>query len=560
MAALLLTAKPTQTKKPFSRLAPIGIFALALLLRVWGMDWALPHSGRWFSFHPDENLVVAYSTFALNPFALRLDPGFYNYGSLGLLLLSAVVHAGDFLGLAGTPPATNVPPAGALLLARLVTVLLGAGTCFFLVGAGRRLYGNAAGLIAGLLYAVAPLAVQHGHFATVDVPATFFVAGALFFAARFLASNSTSARDLFWCGLWAGLAAATKYNAGAVLLAGAAAWGLKRGHFLAGRELSLLLGGALAGFLVGCPGALLNTAALLRDVRFEAGHVRAGHDLVFVNTPPAWEYQAAFNLRWGLGMPLLLVCAGALGVALWRRRPADVLLLAYLVPYYALIGFAQVKFARYTLPLFPPLLLLAGGWLASTDFSRKAVMQTLRGLGGVAAGYALLLSLALDRTMTLPDTRDQAAAFLRQSDAASVGFAVGPWFYAPTLHPALAAFNPQAAKRAAATSTAAPRLVPAEGEWNADQLTAPNAPDAVALSEFEYADALRARDPAALAYLRTLRRLYPNVRVFARPVQFPGLPDFTHLAPADPDFSGLPTQHLPHDMLYTNPTTVVFTR
>jgi hypothetical protein len=357
------------------------------------------------------------------------------------------------------------------------------------------------------------------------------------------------------------LAAATKYNAAVIVLAGAAAWWLTRKEKnppSGGRGLALLLVGALLGFLVGCPGALLNPAALLRDVRFEAGHVRAGHDLVFAHTPPALWYHAAFNLRWGLGLPLLFLCMGALALALWRRRPADVLLLAYLVPYYALIGFAQVKFARYTLPLFPPLLLLAGAWLGSAGPTRAGRM--LRGLGGIAAGYALLFSIALDRTMTLPDTRDAAANFLRQSGAASVGFAVGPWFYAPTLHPALASFNPLAAKRAAATSTSAPRLIPAEGEWNDAQLNGPSAPNAVALSEFEYADALRARDPAALAYLQTLRVLYPSMRVFTRPVQFPGLPAFTRLTPADPAFSDLPTQRLPHDMTYTNPTTVVFTR
>ena len=88
--------------------------------------------------------------------------------------------------------------------------------------------------MAATLYAVCPLAAQHGHFATVDVPATFWVTAALVAAL-------TSRRWLL-IGILAGLAAATKYNAGLVLLAGVAAWTLSEKRALSG--LLLLLAGA----------------------------------------------------------------------------------------------------------------------------------------------------------------------------------------------------------------------------------------------------------------------------------------------------------------------------
>lgn len=541
------TAPPSRAPDP--RLGILVLVALALALRVWGIDWALPNATRAFSYHPDESVVVSYAL-RLDPFAGRLDSGFYNYGSLALLLNAVILRLGAAAGVVALDEASGIPSASALLAARLVTVLLGTGTCLFLYGAGNRLYGRRAGLLAAALWAVAPLAVQHGHFATVDVPSVFFLTGALCFAARHLSSAAARPRDLLWTGVWAGLAAATKYNAGLVLLAGAAAWWLRGER--AGKGLGLLVGGAALGFALGCPGVLLNPSALIAGIAYEAQHVRAGHGSVFVGTPPALLYHVAFNLRWGLGVPLLLLALTAAGGALRRRRPADLVLLAFAVPYYLLIGLAEVKFARYTLPLFPPLFLLAGGLL--TAFASARARRISAYAAAVAAAYALLFSLALDATMARPDPRDQAAAFVRGSGAASVGFAAGPWFYSPPLNPFLSAFNPEAARRAAAANTA-PRLIPADGEWNVSQLAATR-PDIVALSEINgYADALRLRDPAARAYIAALRRDYPNPRVFGNPVQVFGIP-FTKLAPGD----SLPVQGLPHDMLYTNPTTVLWTR
>lgn len=527
---------------------PWLVFALALVLRVWAIDWGLPNAGRLFSYHPDESVVVTYSL-TLDPLGGVLDPGFYSYGSLALLVNALFLRAGEALGFVATSVFPGVPSPAALLAARLATALQGAGTCWFVFHTGRLLFNRGAGLVAAVLYAVAPLAVQHGHFATVDVPATFWIAGALFFAARHLCLPAPFVRDLFWAGLWAGLAGATKYNAGLVLLAGIAAWWLRRPR--SRTSLALLLGGALLGFVLGCPAVLLNPAGLVAGIADEARHVQQGHGLVFANTPPGLLYHAFFNLRWGLGAPLLLVVLAATAWALRRRSAGDLLLLAFVVPYYLLIGLAQVKFARYTLPLFPPLLLLAGALLTAPTAGWLGRLRM--GAGILAAAYALLFSLALDATMTRPDPREQAAAFVRRSGFASVGFAVGPWFSAPPLHPLLAAFNPRAARQAASTAVN-PRLIAADGEWNQAQLLATR-PEAVVLSEFDYADALRTGHPPARAYQNTLHQNYARVRVFAQPMEVFGL-RFTNLRANHT----LPTQNLPHDMLYTNPTTVLWYR
>jgi 4-amino-4-deoxy-L-arabinose transferase-like glycosyltransferase len=561
-------AAPKRSPRPWAALLfPGAIALLALALRLWGITWALPNAGRWFSYHPDESVVVG-ASLRVNPLLLLLDPGFYNYGSLSLLLNGLFIHLGEWVGLVGSGPAPNAPSAGALLTARLVTAVLGTGTCLFLYGTGRLLYGRVAGFAAALLYAVAPLAVQHGHFATVDVPATFWVAGSLYFAARHT-SPERRPRDLFWAGLWAGLAAAAKYNAGIVLLAAWAAWFVGRPR-AGGRTLAVSIAGAAVGFLAGCPGIFLNTPRFLHDFLFEVGHSQQGSADLFTGTPSGLIYHLTFNLAWGMGWPLVIAAIAGVGYGLYRRRPGDLVLLAFALPYYLLIGLAQVKFARYTLPLFPPLLLLVGGWVPAAAKGR-AVGRLALGALGAAAAVALVLSLAFDAVMTRPDSRDEAAAYLRDKAVPSVGFATGPWFWSPTLAPGLTNPTPLLAQQAALESVS-PTLFPsavleeavnANGqliqrprpvEWNVDLLRSTD-PAAVALSEFEYADAQRINNPSARAYLTEVAARYPTRRIFAHTVQVFGLP-VTKLN----ESRGLPTQHLPHDMLYTNPATVVYTR
>jgi hypothetical protein len=282
-------------------------------------------------------------------------------------------------------------------------------------------------------------------------------------------------------------------------------------------------------------------------------HSGTGSADLFTGTPSGLIYHLTFNLAWGMGWPLVVASLAGVGYALYRRRPGDLILLAFALPYYLLIGLAQVKFARYTLPLFPPLLLLVGALVPPLARNRAAPARLALGALGAAAAFALVLSLAFDAVMTKPDTRDEAAAYLSEKNVTSVGFAKGPWYWSPPLHPLLAAPNPEAAKQAAA-QTQGIRLIPAEGEWNLDQLRA-DPPDTVAISEFEYADAQRTGNAAARTYLDELRARYPTRRIFSQTVQVLGLP-VTKL-----DMSGgLAMQHLPHDMLYTNPTTEVYTR
>jgi 4-amino-4-deoxy-L-arabinose transferase-like glycosyltransferase len=93
---------------------------------------------------------------------------------------------------------------------------------------GREISGHRMALFAAFLMAFLPGHAQHSHFATVDVPATFFVALALYFAVRALREVnqdfSWHRKQLLIAAGVAGLAAATKYNGGLVLIAPLVSW------------------------------------------------------------------------------------------------------------------------------------------------------------------------------------------------------------------------------------------------------------------------------------------------------------------------------------------------
>ena len=495
------------------RYLPALVLVLALALRLWGIAWGLPEATHAFSYHPDESMVVGNSL--IRPGQTLLDTGFYNYGSLASL-------TNRFLFLVSGMAYLTVPSTAAMLLARIVTVLYGVGTCALLLTLGKRLEKPGVGLTAAALYAVAPLAVQHGHFATVDVPATFWITASLFCAL-------TNPR-LFWCGLFAGLAAATKYNAGLVLLAGGVAWWLSDKRTL--KPLALLFGGVVVGFLLGCPGCIVNFPKFWEHLTIELAHSR-NSDEYFVGQL-AVLYWPTLGLLAALGSPIWLL---GLGHALKSRGRTEVVMRAFVLPYFLLICLAANQYIRYALPLLPALC-----WLIAS-LPWKPVIA-------LAGALSLAFSLALCSVMAGTDPRDEAATFLKQKGVASVGFARGPWYWSPPLHPFISSPIPKSAQDAANLSEPL-RLfaVPPERDWDV-LLLEQNQPDAVALSEIEYTTAVQKKNPQALAYLATLTARYPTKTIFSHPLPLLGAREV----------SGLPCQPLPIDMLYPNQSVVVFTK
>jgi len=146
------------------------------------------------------------------------------------------------------------------LLGRLITAGLAGLTALPVLLLAERLAGLWAGAVAGLLIAFSPVYNQGSHLNTADVPSAFFAALALNVTGRLLHRETRG--DYALAGIYAGLAAGTKYPAGFVALAIVAVYFRWR---LAERRFSWSLAWAglpsLAVFLLTTPGLALNPQA-----------------------------------------------------------------------------------------------------------------------------------------------------------------------------------------------------------------------------------------------------------------------------------------------------------
>jgi hypothetical protein len=538
-------------------LAAGGLFMLALGVRWIGIEWGLPNAAHYYSYHPDEWLLLAVSYGNLNPYAGDWLPHFYNYGSLPLYLWSLWLH---WLSAVGLLPALPDSPAtiqmaewraAAHFWARVLVALMGAGTAVVVARTTAQVAGEQAGRIAGLAMAFAPAFVVHSRFQTVDVPTTFFVSLALWCAVAMFRSPRP-VRTLLWGAFWAGCAAGCKYNAGLVLLALlVSGWLYGRQSGWSWRRLFGWSVGAagVAGvsFLLVCPGAWAEPQAFWRDFRYELLHVQRGHGEIFTQTGAGWLFHIYPNLVVGFGgLPLLMSLAGWLLFGARHREMVGVLVAA--LAYFLLIGSAEVRFLRYTFPLFPTLA-MGLGWLAAVGNPAPSRQQNRYGdivkrlLPALALLWQLAWTVALTACMLRPDAREQALAWFQQHVPAGrkVAFPTVPWFYTPPFYPDTGELRWQdRLQKMQAAQSPYPLVALAPPEWDVAALQAEE-PDYVVISDFEERDVKRIGRADYRAFMAILRRDYRLVRQFRN--------DPYPLARAE---------SLPHDLLYICPAIRVY--
>jgi hypothetical protein len=342
-----------------------ALFGLALGVRLVGVGWSLPNAERHYSYHPDEWLVLLASYFVINPYAGEFLPGFYNYGTLPMYLWSLWLHWLSAVGVIDRLPENATPAqiaelrAQLYLWARVLVALMGAGTAVVVGRTVAQVAGIGAGVVSALAMALAPAFVVHSRFMTVDVPTTFFVALA-FHQAVALHASPRPMRTLLWGAFWAGCAAGSKYNAGLALLAPLVGLWLLPNLPVAKRLLGSGAAVGVAGltFLIVCPGVWADSARFWANFWYEVRHVGQGHGEIFTDTGLGWLYHLKPNLSTGFGAVGLL--ASAVGWALHARNRVWWGVLAASLAYYLLIGAAEVRFLRYTFPLFPMLAMGVG--------------------------------------------------------------------------------------------------------------------------------------------------------------------------------------------------------
>ncbi|MGC8783613.1 MAG: glycosyltransferase family 39 protein [Armatimonadota bacterium] len=532
-------------ERPF-KLALVGILVVAFLFRAAGIRWGIPDSSHYFSFHPDEWVILGY-TLGLDLPHGQMDPHFYHYGTVYLYLLHLAILAGSTYGWIAMP--NNIAQyeafAGLYLTGRWLSVLAGVVTCWLVWEMGRRVCGYRCAMVAASLLAIVPLHTLHCHFLTTDATATLFTTGALLAALDL--HETGRRRALITAGVLVGLASATRYNAALVLVAPLLAlWlrGEEHGEARLGKALLLVVISGVA-FLFFCPGAWMNPQEFWRDFGYEAKHVREGHGLVFINTGLGWVYHYWTNLRFGLGLPLLVLATLSVLIAPLSRRPPVLILWVFVLVYYLFLGSFAVRFARYLLPILPPLMVLTA-WLVAEAWrnTRQVGRTVIAAVAGATATYTLLWGIAVVSALLQPDPRLRALEWIRKHvpQGTRIGFATIPWFYTPPLSPYWGELQPSRRAERALEVKKYHLLVPRE-EWDTGVL---QQVQVVVLSQFEVDDAVRVRHAPAMAFLEQLHRSFQRVAQFDTVFRVDGM--------------RFGKRGVPHDMLYPFPRIEVWKR
>lgn len=401
-----------------SRRELVGLTCVAVAgatLRFAALGQGIPYAIGW-----DEPQIVGRAVHIIQ--TGDFNPHFFAYPALYIYVQALVASVRFLVGASHGlwPDVGSAQVSDFYLWARAVSAALGTATIIVVWALARRL-GRFAGLTAALLLATQSMHVRESHFALTDVPMTFFVALTMLLSVR--ASERPAAGTLFWAGVVAGLAAATKYNGGLVLvlpLLAVALTGSGRRSRMAGA--GLVIGGAALAFLLTAPYTVLDLPDFLNGL----GALAHGYSAGAPPAEPPWLTYLK-HLRINLGWSGLLIAAAALGVAAVRivrthggERMAWIAGVGFAVVWFVLIARQQIVWGRYLLPLLPSLAIATGGalgWLATllgrpaaSRFRRYAVLTVLLGL---AAGPQTVTAVEFDRLISREGTNAQAYAWIQ---------------------------------------------------------------------------------------------------------------------------------------------------
>ena len=387
--------------RPFL-VALAAIMAGGLALRLWGIGTGLP-----WVYNVDEG--AHFVPRAVGMFDHDYDPGYFiNPPGLTYLL-----HVLFWLRWGGeqTRELITADPGEVFGLARVTVAVLATLSIGAIAWAGARLFDRRVALVAAALMAVAFLPVHYGHFALNDAALLLPVCVALAGAAGILRGGGT--RELLLAGAACGVAAAFKYTAGIVLVAIVAAVLLAPGDRRARvRGLAIAAAAAAAGFLALNPYALLSFEAFRTGLGEQSAAASEGGKLGLDPVHPLRYYLG--TLTWGLGVvPLLAAVAG--GLALWLRRyRVAMLLLPAPLLFFAFMGAQDRFFARWALPVYPFLILLAA-WaaVAALERARRLPQWAVVAVAAAALGaQGLVYAVHNDAVLERDDTREAARAWM----------------------------------------------------------------------------------------------------------------------------------------------------
>ena len=388
-----------------------GLLLLAFGLRIWGNGHGLP-----YAYNADEN--AHFVTRAIGLFGHDWDPNYYINPPAYTYLVHVVLGLW-YGGRAGVSNSFAADPTQIWIISRTVAAVLGTVAVWLLYLAGTRLVDRRVGLLSAGIFAVAFLPVFYSKLALNDVPTLAGVCLALWGAAGILRHGRM--RDYLVAGLGLGLACATKYTGGIVLLPIVAAAGAQfaAGGGRAGALRGILIVGvaALGSFFLANPYSLLDFSSFWEGLTHQSDASGDAAGKLGLTQDSGYAYYL-WSFGWGLGwMPMCFAVGGAVRLFIDERR-LFWMLVPPIIVFVLFMGSQERYFGRWLMPVFPFVCVLAAygavelaDWLGRRAPALRptvvaAAVVLLCGQGFV---YSLHSGLVLSREDTRNIARDWMA-------------------------------------------------------------------------------------------------------------------------------------------------------
>ncbi|HEV7806406.1 MAG TPA: glycosyltransferase family 39 protein [Solirubrobacteraceae bacterium] len=391
-------------------LAVGGLLAFAFGLRVWGVHHGLP-----YAYNSDEN--AHFVTRAIGLFGHGWDPNYYvnppAYTYLAHMLLGVW-----YGGREGVSNAFAADPTQIWVLSRVLAAVLGTLAIWLTYLAGARLVDRRVGLLAAGIFTVSFLPVFYSKLALNDVPTLAPLCLALWGTAGILRFGRR--RDYVAAGVGLGLACATKYTGGIVLLPLLAAAAVQLtspgGRANAARGIAIAGVAALVAFLVANPYALLNWDAFTNGLTHQSDASGDAAGKLGLTQRNGYLYYL-WSFGWGLGwIPLFFAIGGAVRLWFAERRLVWVMVPA-VVLFVLFMGSQERYFGRWLMPVFPFVCILAAyAAFQLADWGARlwpALKPTFVVAAVVAVcGQGFVYSMHSGLVLSREDTRNLARAWM----------------------------------------------------------------------------------------------------------------------------------------------------
>jgi 4-amino-4-deoxy-L-arabinose transferase-like glycosyltransferase len=386
----------------------VGLVLLAALgLRLWGIGHGLP-----YAYNADEN--AHFVPGAIGLFGHGWNPHYFVNPPAFTYLLHGV-FAVWFGGRQGVADAYATDPRQVFVVARVTAAVVGSLGVWLLYLAGARLFDRRVGLLAAALLAVAFLPVFYAKLALNDVPTLAPIGLALWGVAGVLRRGWTI--DYLIAGAGLGLACATKYTGGLVLLPllGAAASSGAPARSAIGRT-ALAGAVALVVFVAANPYAVLDFEAFRDGLQHQSDAAGDALGKLGLDQDNGFAYYL-WTFTWGLGWAPLALAVAGLGLLVRDDRRALAVLGPAPILFVLFMGSQERFFGRWLLPLFPIACLLAAyavvRLVGMAAARRVALGPALAALGAVVLlGQGIVYAVHSGLVLSREDTRNLTRAWL----------------------------------------------------------------------------------------------------------------------------------------------------